>query len=317
MTRYLIARLAAVVPTVLLLVLFVVLLVRLLPGNAVDALYTDSRLSDEDRKAIERDLGLDKNIAQDYVSYSGNLLLGDLGTSIATRRAVSDIVKDRIGVTLELAGLAILFAVFAGIAIGVISAVTQGSWIDFLLRSISILGLSFPNFALATLWIVLPTVWWGWSPPIIYRSVSDGWWPHLSQFIAPALVLAFAFSATLMRITRTMMLEVMHMDYIRTARAKGLSGMVVVYRHAFRNALIPVISVLGVQIAYLISGAIVVEIAFGLPGLGRTLTDAVTKRDYPVIQGLTVVTGLLVIAVNLGVDLSYSFIDPRTKAGIQ
>src|SRR5207249_4182266 len=166
---------------------------------------------------------------------------------------------------------------------------------------------------LATMWVVLPVVWWGWSPSIIYVPVSDGLVPHLGQFIAPGLILGIALSATLMRITRTMMLEVMRQDYVRTARAKGLTGRTVVLRHALRNALIPVISLLGTQIAVLISGTIVTELVFGLPGLGRTLINSIQQRDYPVIQGITVVTGLAVILINLAVDASYGFIDPRTR----
>lgn len=314
MGRYVISRVVGMIPTVLVLLLFVVVLIRLLPGDAIDLMLQDQvKAGGVERDEIERRLGLDRPIPEEYVRYSLNVFRGDLGRSVWTRESVRDTITSRIGVTLELSALAMIVAAAIGISIGVISAIKQNSVLDYSLRSISILGLSIPNFALATLVIVLPTIWWGWSPSLIYTPPSEGLWAHVSQFFVPAAVLGLSLGATLMRITRTMMLEVMRLDYIRTARAKGLGGRVIVVRHALRNALIPVVSLLGVQAAFLLSGVVVIESVFALPGIGRTLIDAIATRDYPVVQGIAVVAGLLVIAINLLVDISYGTLDPRAK----
>lgn len=315
MGTYVVGRLLAIIPTVLLLVLFVVVLTRLLPGDAVDILLAERGAGDAevDRSELEERLGLDKSLPEDYISYVSGLARGDLGRSMWTREPILDQAVEWIGVTMELGVLALIVGSVVGIAIGIVSASFQNNPIDLLLRSVAILGLSVPNFALGTAVIVLPVIWWGWSPPLIYRPVADGIWPHVSQFFVPALVLGFGLSATLMRITRTMMLEVLRMDYIRTARAKGLNGQAVVLRHGLRNALIPVVSLLGVQVAFVLSGAVVIENIFGLPGIGRAIVTAINTRDYTMIQGLTVISGLIVIVANLAVDVSYGVIDPRTR----
>lgn len=317
MFRYLVARVLAIVPTTLLLLAAVVILVRLLPGNAVDVMLQESgQGSSVQREELERRLGLDKNVFEAYIDYTADFVRGDLGNSVWTGRAVTSVISDRIGITLELGIFSLIFATVVGIFVGVVSAVRQNSLLDLGLRSFSILGLSIPNFALATLVVVMPVVWdLPWTRSLVYHPVSDGWWPHISQFFVPALVLGFFLSATLMRITRTMMLEVMRQDYIRTARAKGLGGTTVIMRHALRNSLIPVISLLGIQVAVLLSGSVVIENVFAMPGVGRALLDAVNVRDYPIVQGIALVTGLLVIFINLAVDVSYGIIDPRVKLG--
>ncbi len=316
MSRYILSRIIGMVPTVLVLLLFVVVLVRLLPGNAIDIMLQDQvKARDTTRTDLEKRLGLDKPVPLAYLDYSLGVARGDLGRSVWSREPVTSVIKSRIGVTLELSFWALLVATATGIAIGVISAISQNSLLDYALRSFSILGLSVPNFALATIVIVLPTIWWGWSPSLIYTPPSGGLWAHVSQFFIPAIVLALSSSATLMRITRTMMLEVLRLDYIRTARAKGLSGRTVVQRHALRNAMIPVVSLLGIQAAFLLSGVVIAESVFALPGIGRTLVQAIATRDYPVVQGIAVVTGLMVILINLLVDLSYGVLDPRVKVG--
>lgn len=314
MIRYILARVVGMVPAVLVLVLFVVILIRLLPGNAVDIMLTEQvRAGDTSRADLEHRLGLDKSIPQDYVDYTVGLVQGDLGKSVWSQKPVTELLWRRLGVTLELAAIALVMAIAAGVPIGVISAVRQNSVIDYVLRSVSILGLAVPNFAIATMVLVLPTIWWHWSPSLIYTAPSDGLWDHVSQFFIPAAVLSLSLSATIMRLTRTAMLEVMRLDHIRTARAKGLPEATVVYRHALRNALIPVVSLIGVQVAFLLSGAVIIENVFALPGVGRLLVEAVATRDYPLVQGITVVAGLLVIATNLVVDLSYGVLDPRVK----
>jgi peptide/nickel transport system permease protein len=316
MMAYLVARVLAIIPTMLVLLFFVVLLVRLLPGNAVDIILQEQvKARDTSRRELERRLGLDKPVPLQYLDYTLGALRGDLGRSVWSREPVMDIIRSRIGVTLELGLLTLAFGSVLGILVGVVSAVMQNSPLDFLLRGLSILGLSVPNFALATLVIVLPTLWWGWSPSIIYTPPSAGLWDHISQFFTPAILLGVGLSAGLMRITRTQMLEVLRQDYIRTARAKGLGGRSVVLRHALQNALIPVVTVLGLQVAFILSGSVLIEQVFALPGMGRTLIGAISTRDYPLVQGITVVSGLFVILVNLVVDLSYGVLDPRVRHG--
>ena len=311
-----IARLLAIVPTTMVLILFVVVLIRLLPGDAIDVLLEEQvRLDDVSRGELEARLGLDKSLPEEFVRYTLGTLRGDLGNSIFTEESVTGLIRKRIGVTMTMGVMALVIGATTGVVIGIISAVRRNSLLDYFLRSVSIAGLSIPNFAIATAVIVFPTIWWKWSPPVIYTQPGDGIWPYLAQFFTPAIILGLSLSASLMRLTRTMMLEVLRQDYITTARSKGLHEGKVVMRHALRNALIPVVSLLGIQVAFLLSGTVILESIFSLPGLGRTLIGALTARDYPVVQGLTVVSGLLVIMVNLLVDLSYGVLDPRTRTG--
>lgn len=314
MAAYAIRRLIAVIPTVLIVLFFVVVMVRLLPGNAVDIILSQQvKASGTTRHELEKRYGLADSLPVAYVKYVGGAVHGDLGKSVWSRQAVTSIIKSRIGITLTLGFLALIVGTLIGIGFGVISAVLRNSPLDYLVRSVSILGLSIPSFALASLAILLPTIWWHWSPPIIYSSPSKGIWTYVAQFFTPAAILGVLLSATLMRITRTVMLEVLRNDYMRTARAKGLGSMSVILRHGLRNALIPVISLLGLQVAALLSGSVIMESIFGLPGIGRALLDSVGTRDYPVIQGIAVIAGLWVILINLAVDLSYGIIDPRVS----
>ncbi len=314
MTNYILARVAAIIPTMLLLLLFVVVLIRLLPGDAVDILLAEQAGGDStSRDQLEADLGLNKSLPAAYVAYAGDALTGDLGNSLWSRESVVAIIVGKVGITLELGILALLIGSSIGITIGVISAVFQNTPLDYLLRSFSIVGLSVPNFAIATSVVVLPTIWWNWSPPLTYTPVSEGYLQHISQFIAPALILGVGLSAVLMRMTRTTMLDQLRQDYSRTARAKGLRNRTVILAHCLRNALIPVVSLLGIQVGFVLSGSVILESVFGLPGIGRELTSSLTNRDYPVIQGVTIVAGLFVILTNLVVDISYGMIDPRIR----
>lgn len=314
MVQYVLNRLLGVVPTVLLLLFFVVVLIRLLPGNAADILLAEQAGSDGvTRDEIETRLGLDDSLPQAYLDYAAGLFRGDLGRSVWSQNSVASNLVSKAGVTLELTFLSLLIGTVLGIGGGVVAAVWQNTLLDYGLRSAFIVFLSVPNFALATLVIVLPVLWWNWSPPLTYTPMSGGLWSHVSQFFTPALILGTGLAAVLMRLTRTMMLEVLRQDFVRTARAKGLNGRVVVLRHALRNALIPVVSVLGLNIAALLSGTVLIESIFGLPGIGRELVSSLNVRDYPMIQGITVVTGLGVIFVNLLIDVSYGILDPRIK----
>lgn len=316
MTAYITARILAIIPTLLVLVFFVVILIRMLPGDAVDVLLQEQAASSAaTREQLEAKLGLDKSLLEDYVDYSWHLLRGDLGSSLWSDTSVNSILLKKAPVTFELALYSLILGAGFGIFVGVISAIAQNSPIDYLLRTIAILGLSVPNFAIALAILVLPLVWWGWAPSLIYTPVSDGIWDHVNQFLLPSLILGLNLSATLMRLTRTMMLEVLRQDYIRTARSKGLRDRVIIPRHALRNAMIPVVSLFGLQVAFLMSGTVIIETVFALPGMGRELISSVNARDYPVVQGMTVVTGLIVIIVNLAVDVSYVLLDPR--AGVR
>ena len=222
-------------------------------------------------------------------------------------------ISERVNITIELAALSMLIAWTIGATIGTLSAISQNTPLDYALRILGILGLTIPTFALAIAVVLLPAIWWGWSPPLSYVSFFSDPVSHLSQFVLPSIVLGVFSAGSIMRFTRTTMLEVFRQDYVRTARAKGLRQRTVLFRHGIRNALIPLLSVFGLQTATLISGTVIIESIFALPGMGRLLLDAVESRDYPVIQGVTLIVGAFVMIVNLLVDLSYPLLDPRIK----
>jgi len=315
-TRYLIHRLLGIVPTLLLLLLLVVVMVRVVPGNIVDIMLTEQGGARKvDRDAIEARLGINRPLPVQYAEYAGGVLRGDLGRSLWDQRPVSTLIFRRLPTTLEMAALAMTVSIVLALTFGVIAAIRQDTFLDYGPRSGAILGLSVPDFVLGTLVLVLPTIWFQKSVPLIWHTFSENPTEHLKQIILPALVVGVRLSASVMRLTRTMMLEVLRQDYTRTAWAKGLSERVVVLRHGLRNGLIPVVTLLGLEIAALISGLVVMESIFAIPGVGRLLIESISSRDYPVIQGITVVVGTLVIVVNLLVDLSYAFLDPRVRFG--
>lgn len=303
------------IPTLALLILAVVLFGRMAPTNVIDIILADQATNKTTREDLEERLGLNRSLPEEYTAYVGNVFKGDLGNSLLNDRPVRDLISDRINVTLELGIFSLALGWTIGVSIGVISAVKQNTIIDYLLRSVAIVGLTIPNFALATAVVILPAIYWQWSPPLSYTPFSTNAWDHLSQFILPSVVLAIALMGTIMRVTRTQMLEVLRQDYIRTARVKGLKEHSVIIRHAIRNALIPVISVFGLQIAIIVSGSVVIEQIFGLPGMGTLLIQSVNQKDWPIVQGVTLVVGITIVMVNLLVDLSYGFIDPRIKVG--
>lgn len=320
MKMYLVRRTLAIIPTMLLVILFVVMLVRLIPGDAVDVMMAQATASggfglDRDDRAIfaER-MGLDRSVPEAYAVYTMDALRGDLGTSFFSSEGVSAMIARTLPTTMVLGAFSMAWGVAFGLFVGMFSATHRGSMMDLGLRSMAVVGLSVPNFVLATSLVVLPTLWWRWSPPVFYTSFSaTDPWPYFAQFIAPALVLGFSLSAIVMRLSRTMLLEVMGQDYIRTARSKGLPGSAIMRRHALKNAMIPIISVVGLQVAFIVSGSVIVESIFGLPGMGRALITAVGQRDYPVIQGITLVAGFTVVLANLAVDFSYGILDPRVR----
>ncbi|MBM3139514.1 MAG: ABC transporter permease [Candidatus Rokubacteria bacterium] len=315
MLRYTVRRVIGMIPTALVLLLMVVLLIRLLPGNIVDLLLQDSgaSVSAEAKERLAEHLGIADPLPVQYVSYVLGVVRGDLGKSLWDQRPVTKIILERAPVTAEVALIAIILSVVLSIPVGVISAIRQDTPIDYTLRSISILGISLPNFVVAQAIVIFPAIWWGKSVPFTYTHFKEDPIQNLIIVGPPAAVLGIRLSATIARMTRTTMLEVMQQDYIRTARAKGLSGYGVIVRHALKNALIPVVTLLGLQLAFLVGGSVIIESIFALPGLGRLLIESITQRDYPIVQGVVVVVGFLVMFTNLVVDLSYAYLDPRIR----
>ncbi len=317
MQGYLLRRLLAVVPTLFFASIIVFMVIRILPGDAVDLIIKGSPFmedSEEVRRQIEIDLGLDKPMHVQYFHWARDILVdGDLGTSLIRETPVGPEIVQRVPVTMTMGVLAIIFALVISIPIGVYSAMKQDTFGDHVGRSFAILGLAIPSFWLGTMIVILPAIWWGWSPPSRIVSFYDYPFRYLSVFVAPAAILGASLAAVTMRMTRTMMLEVLRQDYIRTARAKGLSERLVVVRHAIRNALIPVITLVGLFVPYVIGGTVILERIFDIPGIGQLLLLAVQDRDYPVITGIFLMVGIFVIAVNLLVDLSYGLLDPKVR----
>lgn len=314
MIQYIGRRLIGLVPTVLILLFLVVVMVDMIPGDIIDLMLQEKYAkNDASRLVLAHDLGLDRSLIARYVDYSLGVLRGDFGNSLWTSQPVSNLIGGRAGVTAEIGVIAIVVGAVLGVGIGVISAVKQDGPLDYLLRSIAVLGVSLPTFVIATAVVVFPAIWWGRAPSLRYVSINEDFIGHLKIVILPAIVLGISLAASLMRLMRTTMLEVLREDYIRTAHAKGLTAYTVVTRHALKNAMIPVITLLGLQIAFLIGGSVVVEAVFAIPGIGRLLLSAIASRDYPVLQGIVVIIGLFVMVTNLLIDLSYAWLDPRIR----
>jgi peptide/nickel transport system permease protein len=312
MKSYLLKRLLAAIPSLLIASVIVFTLPRLLPGDAVQ-LMVEEKAYGKDVDELRAKLGLDRPLHVQYVAWLGKIARGDLGESLWTRRAVSEELGRRLPVTLTLGVMAVAFAVLMAIPIGVFSAVRADSLGDYAARSLAIFGLSVPGFWLATLVIILPAVWWGWSPHLGFTEWQASPGAFLLQFLLPAAILGVASAAAVMRLTRAMLLEVLRQDYVRTASAKGLWRGSVIVKHGLKNALIPVITVLGIQLAQVFSGTVVIETIFALPGMGRFLFDAILQRDYPVIQGINLLVVTVVVVMNLLVDLCYAVLDPRIR----
>lgn len=314
MSRYALRRLVLLVPTLFLVTLLVFSIIRLLPGNIVVLMMSEQGYA-SDRAKLEQMLGLDQPFYWQYFSYIGKAFRGDLGVSFWTREPVLDEILRRLPVSVELALLAMFCGLLIALPTGIISAIRQDGWLDYLFRTTAIGGLSVPGFWMATVVIVAASIAWKWVPPMRYTPFVRDPLANLSQLILPAIILGFALSASVMRMTRSMVLEVLREDYIRTAWAKGLSESAVVARHVLKNAMIPVVTIMGLQFATLIGGTVIMESIFVLPGMGKFLLDAITWRDYPVIQGINLFLATGVILLNLVIDLLYGFLDPRIRYG--
>ncbi len=306
------------VPTAFAVTLVVFFSVRFIPGSIVDQMVFDmlaggGQATKVTVDSVERALGLDVPIHVQYVRWLGNALQGDLGKSLWTSEPVLQEVLGRLAVSIEIGIIAIIFGVLIAIPVGVYSATRQDTKGDYIARTLAILAISLPSFWLGTMVIVYPSVWWGWTPALEYIPITEDLTGNLGQFILPGIVLGLVLSGTTMRMTRTMMLEVLRQDYIRTAWSKGLQERSVVFRHAIKNALIPVVTIVGLQMPVLIGGTVIVEQIFNLPGVGRLMLDALNGRDYPIISGINIVLAIFVLFVNLMVDLTYAYLDPRIR----
>ena len=317
MKAYIIRRLLLILPTLFILSILVFLSVRFIPGDVVDVMIGRMEyqtMGALDRAAVERRLGLDVPVWVQYGRWLGNIFLrGSLGESLMGRGAVEQKIVDRLPVTVELGLMAILIGLVIALPVGIYSAMRQDTVADFLGRSVAIVGLATPNFWLGIMVMIYPAIGWGWAPPLELVSFTKDPLGNLAVFVIPSLILGTASAAATMRMTRTMMLEVLRQDFIRTAWAKGLRERAVVIRHAVKNALIPVVSLIGLQLPILVGGAVIMENIFNLPGLGRLLLTALNERDYPMVSGINLFFATGVVVINLLIDLVYAVVDPRVR----
>jgi len=316
MRGYVTKRLLIAVVTLFGMSIVIFSLMRLAPGNIVDILFESAGYVDQaDKKQLERELGVDRPLAVQYARWVGEVARGDLGKSYRYDMPAWRIIKPRLPVTLELAFLALFFSILLGVPFGVLSAVRQDRPLDYVLRVLSLAGLSMPAFWLGMIIILFFVRALGWMPSITYVSPFVDLKANLWQFMVPALAVGYRSSALIMRITRSAMLEVLREDYIRTAWAKGQTGRVVIWHHALKNAMLPVVTIIGIEFAFLIGGLVVTETVFNLPGVARFLVQAILWRDYPVVQNLVMFIAIVVILSNLLVDMLYGVLDPRVRYG--
>jgi peptide/nickel transport system permease protein len=324
MFKYVVQRLLLMIPTVFLLTILIFTLLRvLMPQDAIDVLLGDyGRRDPAFRERLEEDLGLSGSLPTQYAEWVGiawfwggdtGILQADLGTSLHSGRPVLSELAKRIPVSLELGLWGQMTAILFAIPLGVWSALKQDRWPDYGLRSFAILINALPNFWIAVMIITFASIWFQWAPPLEFAYIYDDPIAHLEIMFLPALIIGLTPSGGLIRLTRTQMLEVLRQDYIRTAHAKGLAETVVLYRHGLRNALIPIVTVIGVSLPTVLSGTVIFEQIFTIPGMGRYLVDSIARLDYPVIQGIVLLFGLMLMFAVLIVDLSYAMLDPRIK----
>ena len=331
MRAYIIRRLLLIIPTLFILTILVFLSVRFVPGDVIDSMLGKQEFlgGEVDREALERMLGLDVPVHVQYGRWIGvlpipdwvtgeshfkGLLQGTLGRSLhGGRFPVEERIIARLPVTIELGVMAIVIGLVIALPVGIYSAIRQDTAADYAGRSLAIVGLATPNFWLALMVMIYPAIWWGWTPPMRMITFTEDPLGNLGMFLIPSLILGTASAAATMRMTRTMMLEVLRQDYIRTAWSKGLRERVVIMRHAIKNALIPVVSLIGLQLPILVGGAVIMENIFNLPGLGSLMVVALVDRDYPVVSGVNLVFATAVVGINLMKDLLYPYLDPRVR----
>jgi peptide/nickel transport system permease protein len=324
MRAYIIRRLLLIIPNVILVSFVIAILIRMVPGSAIDAMLAGAGADvDLDRAALEQSLGLDVSFPHQWARWMGiapqadgsfsGVLQGNLGTSIWQKRPVIELLGRYWPITLEISIIGLIIAQLIALPIGIFSAIRQDTWGDYIGRSFAILLISIPSFWVATMAILIPVILWDYMPPLMFIRLSDDIIGNLKMVIVPSSILGMALSGMTMRMTRTTMLEVMRQDYIRTAWAKGLKERVVASRHALKNALIPVISIIGLQLPVLIGGTVIIEQIFSLPGMGRLIISAVLRRDYTLVSGIMFVYAIVLMLTNLIVDLAYAYLDPRVR----
>jgi peptide/nickel transport system permease protein len=333
MRAYLIRRLLLVIPTLFLLTVLVFLSVRFIPGDVVDYIVTlrgPEAGGQVDEEALRRLLGLDVPVYVQYGRWIGvlptpewplttgeshfkGLLQGSFGESLIGGWSIEERIVGRLPVTIELGAMAIVIGLVIALPVGIYSAIRQDTATDYAGRTAAVIGLATPNFWLAIMVMLYPALWWRWSPSVELITFEEDPLGNLGMFLIPAVILGTAMSAATMRMTRTMMLEVFRQDYIRTAWSKGLRERVVVMRHAVKNALIPVVTLVGLQLPLLIGGSVILEQIFVLPGIGRMFVDALDQRDYPVVSAINLIFATAVLVINLMIDVIYAFLDPRVR----
>jgi len=318
MGHYVVRRLLLCIPTLFGVTLVIFVIMRVIPGDPATIILGGSDAgtggyTQQDVQRVREQLGLNKPIAVQYVDWVGNALKLDFGTSIRYSSPVGAEILQRFPLTLELTGLALVFGLAIGLPVGMISAARQNSRLDFCSRFFASLGLAVPNFWLGTLVIIAMARWFNWVPPLGYVGMFDDPQQHLQQILPPALVLGYGFSAYVARMSRAQILEVLREDFVRTAYAKGLRAKTVLARHALKNAMLPVVTLSGLHVGVLLGGVVTIELIFSLPGLGRLLLDALTSRDYPLIQAEVFLLAAEFLGINLLVDLLYSWLDPRIR----
>ena len=328
MRAYIIRRLLLLIPTLIIVSLVIFMVIRFIPGDIVDAKLAQLQETgapiaqiETQRAELLKEYGLDSPIIIQYGRWMGvvpqadggisGIFQGNLGTSMLRQTPVIDEIAARWPVTFELGLLAFIVAELTALIIGIISALRQNTWVDYIARSFAIFCIAVPGFWLGTMIIVFPSMWWGYMPPILLTKFIDDPIGNLRMFIIPATVLGLGMAGVTMRMTRTMMLEVLRQDYIRTAWSKGLKERVVISRHSLKNALIPIITLMGYDMAIMIGGSVIIEQIFVLPGIGRLLIDAILTRDYPLVSGIMLFFGIGMVLINLGIDLTYGLLDPR------
>lgn len=316
MRTYIVRRLLLIIPTLLIVSIVVFMTIRLIPGSIIDTLLgemgSENMGAGINRAELERMLGLDVPLQVQYARWIGDIFThASLGKAMRGGEPVTQKIIERLPVTFELGFLAIIIGLVIALPIGVYSAVRQDTAGDYLGRSLAIIFISIPSFWTGTMIMIYPSIWWGWSPPMELITFTDDPMGNLRMFAIPSIILGMALSGTTMRMTRTMMLEELRQDYIRTAWSKGLKERVVVMRHALRNSLIPVITIIGYQIPLIVGGSVIIEQIFVLPGIGRLMVQALGQRDYTVVSGVNLFVAAVVLLVNLLVDVTYGFLDPR------
>lgn len=315
MQRYILRRLLLMIPTLIGVSFVVFLIVRAVPGDVVDLIAGDFGAADPATKeALRKEFGLEGNIVAQYVRWLGDIVQFDLGKSLISGRTVTSELQSRLPVTFQLGLMAIFFSLLIAVPVGIISAVRQDTWADYIGRSFAIGLLAAPGFWIAILLISMAGRYFTWGvPPATYVEFADDPIANLKLMFMPSLILGGGLSGSVMRFTRSTMLETLRQDYIRTAWSKGLQERVIIVRHAMRNALIPVVTVVGLQLPILVGGTVIIESVYAIPGMGRYYIAAIDSKDYPVIQGINIIVAIVVVFSNLGVDLLYSVIDPRIR----